>query len=219
MTLCTFHPYAKGVYALGAKLVNLPADTLKMALLSSYTAGSTQQTAEFVADVITAGVGVEVANGGGYTTGGVTLGSVTWAATAANSWTVTAATTTGYNRGDIVKPSGGNGYLYQAVIAGTSGGSAPTWPTVVGTTVVDGTVTWLNIGTAVTVLGAASPVWTSSGGGFTASYALVYDSTPGSAATNPVIAYGALSAPLSPNNGGTLTITIPAAGILAVGSS
>lgn len=219
MTTVTFHAYAKGIYALGAKLENLTSDALKMALLSSYTIGSTQSTAEFVADVITGGVGTEVANGNGYTTGGIALSSTWGPPVAANSWTVTAATTTAYNQGDIVKPSGGNGYLYQAVVAGTSGGSAPTWPTTVGTNVTDGTVTWLNIGTAVTVLGATSPVWTSSAGGFTASHGLVYDSTPGSAATNPVIAYGVLSAPLSPANGGTLTITIPTAGILAVPSS
>jgi hypothetical protein len=214
-----FHVYAKGLVALGAKLENLPSDALKCALLSSYTVGSTLATAEFVSDVITGGVGVEVAAGGGYTTGGVALSSVTWAATIANSWPVTAATSTAYNVGDIVKPSGGNTFLYQAVVAGTSGGSAPAWPVVVGTTVADGGVTWLNIGTAVTVLGSANIVFTSSGGGFTAAFGLLYDSTPGSAGTNPVIGYYDFGGSLSPSAGGTLTITVPASGILPFGSS
>lgn len=54
----------------------------------------------------------------------------------------TAATTTAYALGDYVVPAAPNGYAYKATTAGTSAGSAPTWPTVIGATVVDGTVTW-----------------------------------------------------------------------------
>jgi hypothetical protein len=215
-----FHAYAKGLLALGGKLENLPSDALKCALLSSYTVGATQQTAEFYSDVVTGGVGVEVANGNGYTTGGVALSGASWAVTAANSWSITYATATAYNVGDVVIPGTPNGYLYQCVVAGTTGGAAPTYPTTVGMTVTDsGSVTWLNIGTAVTVLTCSNVVWTSSSTGFTASYALVYDSTPGTAGTNPVIAYLPFSASVSPSGGGTLTVTIPTAGILPLGSS
>lgn len=49
-----------------------------------------------------------------------------------------------------VIPSSPNGYLYQATITGTTGGTEPTWPTTIGQTVVDGTVTWLCVSTDLT---------------------------------------------------------------------
>lgn len=51
--------------------------------------------------------------------------------------------TTAYSLGDEAIPDASqNGYTYEVTTAGTSGGSEPTWPTTLGNTVVDGTVTW-----------------------------------------------------------------------------
>jgi len=54
---------------------------------------------------------------------------------------------TDYLVGDRIRPNlTSNGYLYQCVTAGTSGGSAPAFSTTVGATFGDGSVTWKNIG-------------------------------------------------------------------------
>lgn len=52
------------------------------------------------------------------------------------------AATTAYSLGDRVEPTTPNTYVYEVTTAGTSGGSEPTWPTTVGSTVVDGTIVW-----------------------------------------------------------------------------
>lgn len=62
-----------------------------------------------------------------------------------------AATTTAYALGDFVQPATPNDRYYMCVAAGTSGGSAPTWPTD-GSTVTDGTVTWRDMGTILRVV-------------------------------------------------------------------
>jgi len=54
------------------------------------------------------------------------------------------AASTAYALGDFVVPTAGleNGFRYECTTAGTSGGSAPTWPTTEGATVNDNTVVW-----------------------------------------------------------------------------
>lgn len=49
---------------------------------------------------------------------------------------------TAYSAGERVIPSARNGFVFRTASGGTTGGSEPTWPLVVGNTVVDGTVTW-----------------------------------------------------------------------------
>jgi len=60
-----------------------------------------------------------------------------------DEWTVATA----YSLGDCVEPTVGNGKRYQATVGGTSHATTePTWPTSLGSTVVDNTVTWTCVG-------------------------------------------------------------------------
>lgn len=57
------------------------------------------------------------------------------------------AAATIYTSNEYRVPTVANGYAYQVTVAGTShAATQPTWPTTVGATVTDGTVTWQNIG-------------------------------------------------------------------------
>lgn len=74
-----------------------------------------------------------------------------WAATTA--YTVRPAAEAG--DGSVVKPSTENGRHFKCITAGTSGGTEPTWDTVIGNPTTDGTVTWeaiqaLSLGGTVT---------------------------------------------------------------------
>lgn len=57
----------------------------------------------------------------------------------------TRANSTAYMLGQIVVPATANGYYYICTVAGTSAATIPTYPTTIGTTVVDGGVTWTTI--------------------------------------------------------------------------
>ena len=52
------------------------------------------------------------------------------------------AATTAYSVGNFAAPTSENDFYYKVTVAGTTAGSEPTWPVVLGNTVVDGTVTW-----------------------------------------------------------------------------
>lgn len=185
--------------------VDYLSDTIKVLLTTSSYAYNLD-THETKADVTN-----EVA-GTGYSAGGATLASKTIVVTAANSWGTAAATTTAYAVGDVVRPSVGNGHLYKCIVAGTSGGSAPTWPTVAGQTVADGTVTWAEAGRAITQIDAADPAWASST--ITARYCVGYKST-GVDATSPLLFLGDFGSDQTTNNG-TFQITFATLGILVV---
>ena len=148
MVAVTAHGYTKFVLSLATKKVDVTADTFKVMLLSAYTVGSTQDSAQFVADVLA--VATE-ATGTGYTAGGQTLTSVTFTE---------------------------SGHVY--------------------------------------TFDAADPSWGSST--ITASYALVYDSTPGSNATNPVVGYIDFGGAQS-SSAGAFSVTLNASGIFTVTGS
>ncbi len=44
--------------------------------------------------------------------------------------------------GDLIAPTIANGYVYRCTVAGTRGGSEPSWATTLGNTFADGGVTW-----------------------------------------------------------------------------
>lgn len=190
---------------------DLDSDTFKLTLhTSTYTPTVTHA---FQSDLTN-----ELSTAGGYTSGGLTIAAPTLTSTAANSWAVTAATSTAYSVGQVVRPSAGNGYLYRVVVAGTSGGSAPTWGTTVGRETADGTVVWLNIGTAGVKFVFTDPTWSS----FTAGpfrHVVLADTTPGSAATNPLICAFSFGSDQT-GGGGPFTINLDAsAGAFVAGTS
>ncbi len=200
----TVFVYGKLQQSLLEGRINFATDTIKAMLLSSYTVGSTQDTAQFLSDVVTGGVGVE-ASGSGYTAGGATLGSKTVTYTAANSWGVQRANSTAYTVGDVVRPASANGYVYRCVVAGTSGGSLPTYTTTIGDDFTDGTVTWVCEGKGALVVDAADPSWTTVNPGTLAgSHVLFYKDT-GTASTSPVILFWDLGGTQTASNGGAFT--------------
>jgi hypothetical protein len=66
------------------------------------------------------------------------------------TWYTTAAVSTAYTSGQTVVPVAATGYYYKCTTAGTSGATAPTWPTTIGSTVTDGTAVWTCWGVTVT---------------------------------------------------------------------
>jgi hypothetical protein len=85
---------------------------------------------------------------------------------------------TKFGKADYIRPlvpadAGGDGgqdigYLYRATSAGTSGSTDPSWPSTLGATVADGSVTWTNWGTHLLGAGAGIEMDGPSGNVFTA---------------------------------------------------
>jgi hypothetical protein len=122
---------------------SLLSDTI-VATLHTASYSPNYDTHQFVSDLSN-----ELAAGSGYSTGGITLTSKTLAylvgaASQANTWGATYTASTAYAAGALIQVTTGGGTgIFRATAAGTAGGSAPTWPTTVGSTVSDGTVTWM----------------------------------------------------------------------------
>lgn len=158
----------------------------------------------------------ELGTGDGYTQGGVTLSGPVSAVDAANSWGQVWAGATAYLVGQIVRPTAGNGFVYMVNTAGTSDGAEPTWPTVIGQTVTDGTVQWTCIGRAVVWLDAADllPAWA----GFSAGpfrHVVLSDRAPATAATQPLIGVYSFTSDRT-GVGDPFNITFAPSGIIAI---
>lgn len=179
------------------------SDTMKVMLTTSSYAFNLD-THETKADV------TNEVTGTGYSAGGATLGSKTITYTAANSWGTQWAASTAYAVGDVVRPTAGNAHLYMCIVAGTSAGSQPTWPTTSRQTVTDNTVTWAEIGRGLTQIDAADPQWTSASIS-NIKYAVYYKST-GTDSTSPLMAIQDLDGPHTVTSG-TFTIQLPTLGL------
>lgn len=153
----------------------------------------------------------ELPTAAGYTAGGV-VAAASRTRTAANSWGTSRANSTAYTLGTVVRPATGNGFLYRCVVAGTSGGSIPTYGTTIGRETADGTVVWECVGVAITVITTAAPVW--SAASFTGvRYAVLSYRAAGTAATRPLVAYADFVTDRA-GQSGTFTVNPPPQGVL-----
>jgi hypothetical protein len=196
--------YRQALLTLVNKEADWNSDTIKITLhTSSYTPN--RDTHVYVSDL------TNEVTGPGYSAGGATLASCTQTYTAANSWGTQWAGSTAYTADWIVRPTVANGLVYRCAVAGTSSSSQPTWPTVVGREVTDGTAVWVCAGSGVLALDAADPSWTSST--ITARYAVISDRTPGAAASQPLLGLIDFTADKS-SSAGPFTITFSTQGVL-----
>lgn len=109
----------------------------------------------------------ELAAGSGYSTGGVTLGNPVVTMTVADSWSAVWSAGTTYRVGQVVRPTVGNGYVYQVTTGGVAGAGEPSWPTTIGECVTDGAARWSCAGRSMVQLDAnnLAPGWTGFSGG------------------------------------------------------
>ena len=134
--------------------------------------------------------------------------------TAETTWGNTWAAGTAYALGAMVVPTVLTNFAYKCVVAGTSDTVEPTWPTVEGDTVVDGTATWECV--------SPYPV---AGDGFTvsASTIVTYDVGVTTDLYDNITLDGTLTFPSTQNSelwvAGTAAITINLGGALEIGTS
>lgn len=74
----TAHTFTKLGLSLATKKIDFSADTIKALLVNGGAVGGVRDTAQFVSDVTAIGSYAESAASGGYSTGGMTLASVTY---------------------------------------------------------------------------------------------------------------------------------------------
>lgn len=179
------------------------------------TAHTVTYVPDRIANAFVSDLSNEVAAGAGYSTGGVSVGVLTKTKTTANSWTVQRAASTAYALGDVVRPVSANGFIYRATTAGSSAAGLPTYPTVLGQTVVDGGVTWECYGVGILVwTWATAPSWSSAT--FVFRSLVLSDRTSGVAATEPLIAVTTYASDQTAS-GSTFTINQhPSLGVLHV---
>ena len=197
--------YHSGISQFYAGSVDWDADTIKVALVtSSYTFSDAHNFFDDITNEVT---------GTGYTAGGMALGTKTNTITDSSALTAWAATTA-YTEGQVRRATTDNGHVFRCTVAGTSGGSEPTWVTGTLRETADGaTVKWVEFGSGIVVLDAADTVWSAST--ITARAAVIYEDT-GTPATSSLLGFCDFGANFSSSNG-DFTIQWAAEGILRAG--
>lgn len=182
------------------KRIDIDTDTLKATLHAAAYAPNLA-TDDFANDATN-----ELTTASGYTAGGVTLANPSLTVVAANSWSKVRANSTAYRLGEIIRPASTNGFVYRVSTAGTSGGSPPTFPTVVGVDVADGTAVITCVGTKVLRFTTDPVVWAAPFAAGPFQRVVISDTTPGTAATNPLMFVASYAAPQTGADG-SWTIT------------
>lgn len=154
--MVTARVYPQAFAQISAGEVDWPNETgLKMALMG--TGFSFDDTHDGWADISANDYGSAT----GYTAGGEAL--TTKAVTETDSSALTArADSTAYAVGDIVRTGTDSGRVFLCVVAGTSAGTEPAGMATSDflERVTDNTVTWINIGSAITIYDADAVSWT-----------------------------------------------------------
>ncbi len=208
MATGTFRLYAAhvaraygGTSSGGTPAFDYLSDTIKLMLTDGYTP-------DYDSHAVKTDVTGEV-TGTGYTAGGAALTTKTLSTIAANSWSIQRANSTAYAVGDLVRPATGNGYVHRCAVAGTSGGSLPTYSTVLGRETSDGTVVWVTAGRRVVQFDADDVSWATSTIA-AADVAVLYDDTE---ANKALIGALEFDTPNISTNAGTFAVTWHPAGI------
>jgi hypothetical protein len=201
--------YGQAIAKVFNKEIDWDTDTI-VATLHNNTYVPNRDTHAYVSDLTN-----ELGTALGYTVGGKPITGKTVVVTAANSWTQQWSGTIAYNAGEIRRPTVANGFVYRVAVAGTSSVTQPTWPTVIGQTVVDGGVTWTCVGRNVVSLNGAAINWAAPFDAGPFRHLVISDRTPGTAATQPLVAIVTYAADQT-GASGAFDFTPDAAGYVAI---
>jgi hypothetical protein len=196
-------PNTGNIYALGMRALltggsNLTGHALNLALVG------TGYVPNLVTDQWWSTVQAFEFSGPGYTAGGSLLTGTSVTVQTAATWPLSyPAAATAVQAGEVIASGS---YLYRAANAG-SATAAPIFPTVEGETVTDaGGIIWTNVGGTILVFTAT--------GGFSwtmistsdVPYAVIYDTTPGTAPTSPLLVLLTFVPPMTNIPAGPVTI-------------
>lgn len=148
----------------------------------------------------------------GYTAGGSNITGRAIVETDSSALTAR-ANTTAYAIGDMRRTGTDSGRVFLCVVAGTSAGAEPGGMATLGTLreITDGSVVWVNVGSAVLILDGNAVSWTGLDQDGTIGSVIYHDT--GTAGTSSLLGYIDFGATETPTD---LTITPPAEGYLAI---